>query len=163
MDKNKIIMWVAILGGGYLIYKYLVDNGILDGLFSPAIAAGTGNGANPPAGTAGGTENPAAGAHGSAPSPAPSPAPATPPVAQDLTTAQKVAQAAGPGAKLSADGWNWHWSNQSGIAQTADLFPPENRGYLMSLDEYIGRRTVAGLSGLGYAMNAFDTPNSWIV
>lgn len=82
------------------------------------------------------------------------PAGASPPIHPSLidpgvlTIAEKVLAATGAGAQLSADQWNWYWAQASGVPQTADLFPPENRGAVMVLKEYIGRRGAAGLSGL---------------
>jgi hypothetical protein len=70
------------------------------------------------------------------------------PSVESLNTAEKVLAMTGPSATLSADQWNWYWSQASGVQQTADLFKPDNRGELISLKEYMVRRTVAGLSGL---------------
>lgn len=70
------------------------------------------------------------------------------PSVESLTTAQKVLAMTGPSAMLSADQWNWYWSQASGVPQTADLFSPDNRGELISLKDYVARRTVAGLGGL---------------
>ncbi len=141
----KSLMKVGLFAGAAL---FLFKDQIFD-LFTPATPAAppplanTGSGA--PAAPA-----PAPPANTGSGSPAP-PAPSAP-LPGDRTAmfsvAEKVLAATGPGAMLTADQWNWHWTQASGISQTADLFPADNRGYLMSLKDYIERRGAAGLSGL---------------
>jgi len=64
---------------------------------------------------------------------------------------QYIANTVGPGRQaLSADEWNWYFSQFSGVPQTADLFTPDNRGETISITEYMSRRTAAGLSGLRF-------------
>ena len=90
------------------------------------------------------------------------PAPTTPVVAGTgsnpaaTTTAQALVNAAGGETQLTADEWNYYWTQLSGVNQTADLFPAGNRAALMSVNDYIAARSAAGLpttisgfSGLG--------------
>jgi len=116
------------------------------GTAPPAAGSGTPPATTPPAAPPAATPAPgsAAGAAGSAQSSLHNLSLSAP----TLAIATKVSAAAGATATLSADEWNWYWSQASGVPQTADLFPPENRGALMSLKEYLGRRGAAGLSGL---------------
>jgi len=87
---------------------------------------------------------------------APAPAPAPPPAGYatlDPVGAPNfsgyIAATIGPGRHLlSADEWNWYFTEFSHIPQTADLFLSDNRGETISLTEYLGRRTAAGLSGM---------------
>lgn len=81
--------------------------------------------------------------------PAPTPsAPAPPNTPANFTVAERVLTATGAGTRLNADQWNYYWTQASGVTQTTDLFPPENRAATMTLLEYISRRGTAGLSGL---------------
>lgn len=54
--------------------------------------------------------------------------------------------AAGGSQPLTADQWNYYYSQITGIAQTVDLFPPGNRGLLMTVDDYLARRVAAGIT-----------------
>ena len=76
------------------------------------------------------------------------------------TLAQKVLNAAGGSGKtLTADQWNYYWSNVSGVHQTADLFPAGNRTALLTFTQYLANRQaknlgVSGLRGLrGHGRN----------
>ncbi len=52
------------------------------------------------------------------------------------------------GIKLSADVWNWHRMNKTGVETTADLFTEGNRGELIDAPTYHARRAAAGLTEL---------------
>lgn len=61
---------------------------------------------------------------------------------------QKTLQAAGinpESAQLTADTWNFYYTQASGREQTTDLFTPGNRGELMSMATYLRRRVSAGV------------------
>ena len=50
---------------------------------------------------------------------------------------------------LTADSWNYYYSQVSGVHQTANLFLSGNRGQLIDVNTYFARRRAAGLTGLG--------------
>lgn len=69
---------------------------------------------------------------------------------QTVNFSQWVSNTLGAGRhQFSADTWNAYYTQWSGVQQTADLFPPEDRGALLSLTQYLANRTAAGLSGYG--------------
>lgn len=123
---------------------------------SPAVTQGANNTpANPPAPTQ---------ANNTTPAPAVS-QPVVPPQgyatldpANKPNFSQWVATHVGPGRQsFTADQWNYYFSDFSGIPQTADLFDPANRQSPMSVTDYMGRRTAAGLSGLR-GLTGFSAP-----
>jgi hypothetical protein len=87
------------------------------------------------------------------------PTPATaPPVSTDREAVARLAATGNPsavqqaeslGIKYNSDQWNWMRAAGGGGQTTTDLFPPGDRGYVMTVGEYLGRRQAAGLSGIG--------------
>jgi hypothetical protein len=51
--------------------------------------------------------------------------------------------------RFNSDQWNYYRTLGGGDVPVVDLFPPGNREYLMSIDEYLAARAREGLSGLG--------------
>lgn len=98
----------------------------------------------------------------------PQPPPTTtapPPPASNAAVnfSQYIANIMGPGRHMAgADTWNAYYSQWSGIQQTADLFDPADRGALISLTEYLSRRTNAGLSGIrGFRVGHLEPMKVW--
>lgn len=52
------------------------------------------------------------------------------------------------GLRFSADQWNYYRQLATGVPTTVDLFPADDRGALMTVQEYYARRAAAGLAGL---------------
>ena len=141
---GEVIKWVLILGGGYLAYEYFI---------APMLATTPATPATPAA-----PVTPASHATPAAPAtPATHAAPATPaPSGHDSSgalsaLAMKVYAAAGSPATLTADQWNYFWSQVSGVHQTANLFPTGNRTAQMNFGQYLAARAAQnlGVSGLG--------------
>jgi hypothetical protein len=53
------------------------------------------------------------------------------------------------GLKYDSDVWNYYRGEAGGDVPAIDLFPPGNREYPMTIDEYLQARAREGLSGLG--------------
>ena len=89
------------------------------------------------------------------------PPPAT--VSPATNFSQYIANIMGPGRHMAgADTWNAYYSQWSGVQQTADLFDPADRGALISLTEYLSRRTNAGLSGIrGFRVGQLEPMKVW--
>jgi hypothetical protein len=62
------------------------------------------------------------------------------------TGATALISAANGQTQLTADDWNYYWSQITGITQTTDLFPCNNRATLMSAQDYVNARAAAGLN-----------------
>lgn len=60
--------------------------------------------------------------------------------AADVANAYLVAK-----EKLNADQWNFYRKEATGMQITQDIFPPGNRGYLMTAEEYHARLAAHGL------------------
>ena len=85
--------------------------------------------------------------------------PAQPAIAQTPEERTIAAAANGNGAALLAvrtarvvfnsDQWNYYRSAGGGDVPNVDLFPPGNRDYQMTIDEYLQARAAHGLTGLG--------------
>lgn len=162
MKTGDLIIGLGLAGAAYWAYTRFGGAAIAQNLpaMGPAVGQTTTpvSTSAPPAGGAGANgAQPVNGAGaGSGANNTPPPAePAKPAGYATLDPAGKpnfsgyIANVLGAGRhQLSADTWNWHFSNFSGVPQTADLFDPGNRGGEMSLTEYINRRVNAGLSGL---------------
>lgn len=136
---GEVIKWGLIFGGGYLAYEYFIAPMLATSAtpVTPATAATNVTPATP-------VNIPAT--------------PATPPVTGGhdssgalSTLATKVYAAAGSPATLTADQWNYFWSQVSGVPQTTDLFPAGNRTAPMNFGQYLAARTGKnlGVSGLG--------------
>jgi hypothetical protein len=138
---NNAVKWLLFAGAGYLVYKYLVDQGFVGGAALPPggdDATGGGEaGGDAGGGAAAGTTK------------------------QRVFDRAKGAMGADWSGKLNADQWNYFYSAVSGVTQTADLFPPEDRGASMDVDEYFSRRSDAGLSGMG-GLNGRLSPLLWM-
>lgn len=96
----------------------------------------------------------------------PAPPPSTAPpstVAPAVNFSQYIANIMGPGRHMAgADTWNAYYSQWSNVQQTADLFDPADRGALISLTEYLNRRTNAGLSGVrGFRVGQLEPMKVW--
>jgi hypothetical protein len=139
---NNAVKWLLFAGAGYLVYKYLTEQGFIGG--GAAIPAGGDEGAGGEAGGETGGGGAAAGT-----------------MKQQVFDRAKGAMGADWSGKLNADQWNHYYSAVSGVTQTADLFPPEDRGALMDVDEYFSRRSDAGLSGMG-GLNGRLSPLLWM-
>lgn len=157
MDKNQLIKWALIAAAAYLIYRYVLKDMI----------SGTGTPVQIPPPTGGGA--------GTQPSPTVTPAPSAPRI--QVNDALLMAAATGvPGfvsdartaaVRLTSDQWNYYRGQGGGDVPNVDLFPEGNRGYLMSIDEYLEARRSHGLSGLGRlfgqsALAQMAALNPWI-
>jgi hypothetical protein len=137
-STGELIKWGAIaVGGWYLYQKFFAtpaaasatpSTGLTLADLQAAIASMTGSGGGS---TPAGSSTPAAGS-------------TTPPAPG--STAAALTTAAGGATSLTADQWNYYWSQISGQTQTVDLFPAGDRGALMSVTAYLAARTAAGLS-----------------
>jgi hypothetical protein len=143
MKTENILVGLGLAGAAWFLYTR--QNAV------SAAVVPFGSSAPPPPGpnvTSGGSNPPAQ------PPPDPIKPPAKPIGFAPLDPAtgpnfsQWVADRLGAGRReLSADEWNFLFSEFSKIAQTADLFNPDNRGEPIALSTYMQRRTDAGLSG----------------
>lgn len=178
MDKKNIILWASVAGGAALAYWYITHygpHGKLTDVGGPsywdtwfgshpagAIATPAGYVATaPPAGylPAG---VPATQTQQPNQQPPPVQTQQQPPVSagtQVNNTLRAQLISAGGEAPKNADQWNYYYSAVSGVNQTTDLFPADNRGYLMSVDEYLSRRAAAGLSGMGDIVQVSSVPS----
>ena len=131
MKNEDIMKYVLGAGAVYLLYLWAEEQGWLEGILpQPQL--------QPP------VEPP------SEEVPAPPPAaPPPPPTEEDLrmVASQSFGGASWDG-KANADQWNEFYSQLSGVRQTTDLFPPEDRGYRMTVGEYWQQRRQAGLGAL---------------
>jgi hypothetical protein len=69
------------------------------------------------------------------------------------------------GLKYNSDVWNYYRGEAGGDVPAIDLFPPGNRDYPMTIDEYLGARASAGLSGLGagwHQLASMQSASPWI-
>lgn len=144
MKPGSLLIGLGVAGAAWYLYNYNPITGAgattADGK-TPVQSNGV-----PAAGThtSAGTNNPPA-----TPPPAP-PATPPPPAAPSISFAQYIANTIGGREHMfSADVWNWHYGNYSGVEQTTDLFDPAgDRGAPISVVTYLARRATAGLSGL---------------
>ena len=135
---NSAFKWILLAGGAYFLVK-------ATGIQLPSVFAGA-----PPVSPV--TPPPPSGT-------TTTPPPAAAPLDQATETALIQLAASGDaaaaqaskdrGIKLSADVWNWHRMNKTGVETTADLFTEGNRGELIDAPTYLARRVSAGLNGLG--------------
>jgi len=126
---KELLTYGLIAAGGFLLYRRFMQQPESDSAVQPGPGADS-----PPA--------------------------ATPPAAQPRTVALVTmellkaaaadpARAAAAGNhKMTADQWNWYRAEATGIPQAFDLFPPDDRGYLMTATEYHERRRQANLAGV---------------
>ena len=155
MAKSEGAGILPLLIAGVGVY-FIIKNTTL-----PApIGAGAGDGTAPPA-PGSNAPNPAATlpAPGAPPvNPAQPTAATAPAPANDLEAiarsaatgnAENVAKAVQLGILYNADQWNWMRAAGGGGPTTADLFPPGDRNYRMTVSEYLSRRGTAGLGSTG--------------
>lgn len=144
------LKWVLILGGGYLAWNWYENYTAA----STASAGATGSpGVGPgPATTPASSSTPSTPASPTTPVAPGIPGNVTaPPNAPFSALATKVLTAAGGAAKqLTADQWNYYWSQVSGVKQSTDLFPAGNRGALLSFAQYIAARQAKNLGISGW-------------
>lgn len=166
MKKEQLIKWALIAAAAYLVYRYVLKDGLLDQLL--------GTGARPVTPSPG--EFPAAPPQVTPPVTQP---PAQPPPPVQVSDADLAAAASGQtgealarvlvsGVKLTSDQWNYYRAMGGGSVPNVDLFPEGNRGYLMTLQEYLQARLSRGLTGLGGLAGIRDLAamvavNPWIV
>ena len=147
---GEVIKWVLILGGGYLAYEYFIAPMLATTLATPT------TGVTPAATTVTGTPVSSTNTTAITPVTVTPPTVTPPPSGHDSSgslsaLATKVYVAAGSPATLTADQWNYYWSQVSGVHQTADLFPTGNRTAQMNFGQYLAARAAQnlGVSGLG--------------
>jgi hypothetical protein len=145
---GEVVKWGAIGVGVYFLYRAFASSSGSGGFSLASLAQAVTN-------AFGGGGSPAA---TTTPVVTTTPPVTVTPVANESQTASALITAAGGVNSLDADQWNYYWSQISGVPQTADLFPPANRGALMDVNAYITARSAAGLpttlpglSGLGAA------------
>lgn len=148
---GSVVKWVLILGGGYLAYEYFI---------APMLAA--------PAATPATPTTPVTTTTATVPVSSTNPTPIAPVTVTPPSTtspahsssgalsalATKVLIAAGTPTTLTADQWNYYWSQVSGVHQTANLFPSGNRDAPLTFTQYLAARSAQnlGVSGLGQLM-----------
>jgi len=153
MDKNQLIKWALIAAAAYLIYRYVLKDGLFGGGTTPTIPTplpGTQPVTQPPAIPPGGTT-------------------VTTPVAPAirvndalliaaaLGTPGFVADARTAGVKLNSDQWNYYRAQGGGTVPNVDIFPEGDRAALMTIDQYLEARHSHGLSGLA----GLNGPSGW--
>jgi hypothetical protein len=128
--------WLLLALGGYVLYEYLygsptvttsAQGGTTVATTVPTSTGGTTVTTTPPKVGTGGTGS----------------------VAPKVTgvSAQSLQIAAGKNTMLTADQWNYYYSQISGQHQTADLFATGSRGQTIDVNTYLARRATAGLGG----------------
>ncbi len=135
MDQKTIIKWALIAAAAYVVYKFVLKDGLLNKLLGTTATATT-----------------------TTPVVAPAPVVSAP----ALTTEQRTMQAAAgvnkdgsvdwvraKGIKYNSDSWNYYRGAAGLDVPNVDLFPPGNRDYQMTIDEYLQARAAKGLSGFG--------------
>jgi hypothetical protein len=161
MDKKELIKYALMAVGAFLVWKYIIEPAMnkpgavtpkIDTKPTGAVGAGTGTGTGTSAGT-GTVTNPFK---------PPPPAIHTDPVVQSANPAHdpklkyprgRLLAAANHVSPQTADGWNYYYTQVTGVPQTTDLFTPDNREELISQDEYLSRRTAAGLEADAWPSN----------
>lgn len=148
---RDLVLISAVVGGGYLLVKYLQGElGAVGWGPSPE-----GNGQDVRDGT--GVEN-QAGTGGQMDTKEEAPLPKewdTPPPGSAME--QAIVQAANnpvfantvSGIRLNSDQWNYYRALGGGDVPSVDLFPEEDRGYGMTAQEYHMARSRKGLGRLG--------------
>lgn len=129
--KGNLIVWLAIGGAGYLVYRYLQTSG----LFEPA------------------AEKPAQEVE----KPAVEEAPAKPAdfaaiSRNDLFNFAQAHSPAGWDGRLTISEWNWMVSQKTGVQQQRDLLAGGADPGSIWAEEYLARRVTAGISGMGFLM-----------
>lgn len=157
-DSGGILNIVLIAGGAYVAYL-LYENFIA----APAVVVAPPSPTTTPNSTIVNTGSTTGTTSGTSSTPPPPPPSGTGggagplPSGSNLSAlATKVLALAGGNSKmLTADQWNYYWTQASGVHQTANLFPTGNRAALMSFGDYLAARQTAslGVSGLGQLRN----------
>jgi len=155
MDQKTIIKWALIAAAAYVVYRYVLKDGLLDKLLGTEVAPTPQPitpGPQPIAPAQPVTAQPTQPAQPAQP-------PAQPTIAQTPEERTIAAAANGNGAALLAvrtarvvfnsDQWNYYRAAGGGDVPNVDLFPSGNRDYQMTIDEYLQARAAHGLTGLG--------------
>lgn len=85
------------------------------------------------------------------------PAPPTPTQTGPMPIRESLLRASGV-TTLNADQWNYYYAQITGNPQPYDLFTPNNRGELITVDTYLSRRVSAGLTGVGDIIPVGSSP-----
>jgi hypothetical protein len=128
--KGNLIVWLAIGGAGYMVYRYLQTSGLLGG----AVAAKPAEEAEKPA-----VEQA-------------KPADFAAISRNDLFNFAQGRSAAGWDGRLTIGEWNWMVSQKTGVEQQRDLLAGGADPGAIYAEEYLARRVTAGISGMGYLM-----------
>ena len=171
MNKDQMIKWGLIVGGGVLAYWYVTNYG-------PGGHVSTGTASWWDTWFGAGTPAPAPGAVAVAPAGTQAPtqavvtqpsAPIAPPVNTQVRSQMLAASSADPAVKggyAIPDVWSYYWQQATGKTisgqQMATMFPPvsgTSTGAPLNIDQFLVKLPSAGLSGIGAVVTVPSAPS----
>ena len=173
MNKDQMIKWGLIVGGGVLAYWYVTNYGPSGHVSTGAVSwwdTWFGAGTPAPAGTATGTA-----VTGPVTQATPQPVvtqPSLPPVSAPVNTQvkQQIMAASSGNAAITGgyaipDVWSYYWQQVTGKTitpqQMVQMFPPTSTGTgaPLNLDQFLSKLPSVGLSGIGSIVTVPSAPS----